>query len=483
MESRVLKTSIGSFLQMGLLSLSSLIITIALSRLLSVEEFGVFSLANALVFFMIIVFTGGIPSSMARFISLSQDGLYRHKVISNGFKILVPWILICSGLYLLFYQLIVTYFFNDYYFSGLGVIIFSIAIIEVARQLIEKLSHGISRMSVAAELSAYSSVFLVTLLMFAAWRYSSAEAVLIAKILALLLPIPWVVMKLATVFNQAVIEEKAVAVSSREIVLYGIPLSIVALAAYCFLQADLLFLGRYWDASYVGWYSICVFVYMRLTIVPRAIGNGLAPYLARVGYMPSSMAKLERGMIYALAFSTPVALFCAAEPENLLIIVFGEKYAPAAPIFMMLSLYFLMASLLAVLNPILDFSGKASARAVGVVLGGGVNIALDILWVPVYHMEGAAWATLIGYFVFFIIVMINVERKVIWHLFYSKKIRSLVFVCFLVALVTLVIKYFLSNYSYMLTLLTFVFLYPILLFVTKVFGLQDINEIKTFFSR
>ena len=70
MESRVLKTSIGSFLQMGLLSLSSLIITIALSRLLSVEEFGVFSLANALVFFMIIVFTVGIPQSMARFISL-----------------------------------------------------------------------------------------------------------------------------------------------------------------------------------------------------------------------------------------------------------------------------------------------------------------------------------------------------------------------------------------------------------------------------
>lgn len=462
---------------MGLLSFSSLIVTIVLSRLLTVEEFGVFSLVNALVFFLIIVFSGGIPASMARFIALSEDKMYRRDIVINGVKVLLPWLLICSGLYLISYRYILANVFNEYYFSGLGVIIFSLSVIEVARQLVEKLSHGVSRMSIAAELSAYSSFLLVGLLVTAAWSYASAEAVLIAKIFALLLPIPLVLKKLVRVFNHSIHEENAGSVRSGEIVRYGIPLSIVSLAAYCFLQADLLFLGRYWDVSYVGLYSICVFVYMRLTIVPRAIGNGLAPHLARIGYGQAGIAKLEQGMAYGLAFSLPVALFCAAESEAILILVFGEKYGPAAPVFMLLALYFLMASLLAVLNPILDFSGKASVRAVGVVLGGLVNIGLDILWIPVYHMQGAAWATLAGYSVFFLVVVCNLERGIVTSLARSDKIRRIVFVCIVMALIIAVIRNTIPDYSGVIVFAAFLLVYPLLLLMFKAYSFDEVKNL------
>ena len=467
MENRIIKTSIGSFLQMGLLSLSSLVITIFLSRLLTVEEFGIYSLVNALVFFLIIVFTGGIPSSMARFLSISEDRVSRNNVIAKGVKILLPWLLICSGLYFLFYE---------YYFSGLGVIIFLLVLVEVARQLIEKLSHGVSRISIAAELSAYSAALLIVMSIIAAWLYASAQAVLIAKYLALLLPIPLVLKKLVEVFQQSISTNDPVSVRSKEVISYGIPLSIVSLAAYCFLQADLLFLARYSSASSVGLYSICVFIYMRLTIIPRAIGNGLAPYLARTGYSQDGIAKLELGMSYALIFSVPVTLFFMAESDVFLTLVFGEKYSPVSPILRLLSLYFLMASLLAVLNPILDFSGKASIRAVGVVAGGLVNICLDFIWIPVYHFQGAAWATLAGYFVFFVIVTSNLERDVLKSLFRSDKIRRIIFVCLIMALIIAITKYFFPIYSAAMITASFILLYPLLLLFFNVLSIEKVKS-------
>lgn len=476
MENRIVKTSIGSFLQMGLLSLSSLVITIFLSRLLTVEEFGIYSLVNALVFFLIIVFTGGIPSSMARFLSITGDRVSRNNVITKGLKILLPWLLICSGLYFLFYKYFIVHIFNEYYFSGLGVIIFLLVLVEVARQLIEKLSHGVSRMSIAAELSAYSALLLIVMSVVAAWLYATAQAVLIAKYLALLLPIPLVLKKLVEVFQQSISTTDPVSVRSKEIISYGIPLSIVSLAAYCFLQADLIFLARYSDATSVGLYSICIFIYMRLTIFPRAIGNGLAPYLARTGYSQDGIAKLELGMSYALMFSVPVTLFFMAESDVFLTLVFGEKYSPVSPILSLLSLYFLMASLLAVLNPILDFSGKASVRAVGVVAGGLVNICLDFIWIPIYHFQGAAWATLAGYFVFFIVVTLNLEKKVLKSLFRSDKIRRIIFVCFIMALIIVVTKYFLPSYSAAMITASFILLYPLLLLFFNVFSIDEIKS-------
>lgn len=463
---------------MGFLTLSSLIVTVVLSRLLSSEEFGLFSLVNAIVFFLIIIFNGGIAASIARYIALSDDKVYRIKVIKKGLKVFSLYFLVYSGIYYACYEYVFAFFLEGYNIGKLAIIIFLLALLEVVRLFVEKISHGLSRMSVAAWMSGLTSVFFVVLLIAAVLHYKRAEEVLIAKAIALFLPLPLILIKLIRVIKKSPDSQAPVVPKTVDVARYGLPLTMVLLASYGFLQADLLFLGHYWGVSYVGLYSVCIFVYVRLAILPRAIGNGLAPHMARLSKNAAWFSYIEKGILLTLTFVIPVMLFCGAEGGALLKLIFGDKYSQAAPVFVLLSIYFLMMSLLAVVDPILDFSGKASVRAKGVILGSLVNVGLDMLWVPVHHMWGAAYATLIGYGVFFIVVALNLEKGCLAGIFNNRRIRRILFIFVLLLIIVVAIKFSIPIYSTILNIGVLSLFYPALLLFLKVYGIDELKQLK-----
>ena len=478
----IANTSVASFLQKGFLNVSSLIVTVVLSRLLTVSEFGLFSLVNAIVFFLVIIFSGGIQASMARFIALADDGQYRRDILYKGLSLLLPWILLCTGLYFLLYRFLIDAIFLESPLTELSLVVYGIALVEVVRLFVEKVSHGIGRLGIAAEQSAYSSLLLVVLLVLTAWLVSTAESVLWAKIIALSIPVPFALRKLMFLFREFISTDAPKVPSTKEIARYGLPLSLVSLAAFGFLQADLIFLGRYLDTVSIGLYSICVFTYVRLLLVPRALGNGLAPYMARINQEESWFAYFEKGVFYTLTFSIPVVIIGFFEGAEVLVFVFGEKYREAAGVFRLLSFYFLLSSLLGVVNPILDFSGQAGIRAIGVSLGCVINIILNILLIPIYGMDGAAYATMIGYLAFFIIVVSNIRKGAIIRLMHSRALLRLLLVFLILILLILVTAMLIPDYSTIAVLMFLLFVYPALLLTLKVYTLQDVmallNKVK-----
>ncbi len=477
MPNEIVKTSIASFLQKIFLNLSSFIITIVLSRMLTVSEFGIFSLVNAIIFFLIIFFSIGIQASMARFLSLSDDREYRHSVLAKGLGVLLPWVVLCTGIYLIFYAPIIDFIFPEGELKNFTLIIYAIALIEVVRLFIEKASHGISRLGIAAEQSAYTSLLLVLLLVSAAYIYSSAESVLYAKIIALALPIPFALTKLILEFKKSLNADAPHEPSTLTIVSYGIPLSLIFLADYGFLQLPLIFLGSYLDPSAVGLYSISILTYVRLLIVPRAIGNGLAPHMARMNHDQNWFSLLEKGVLFALIFSIPIVIIGCTEGGELLALIFGEKYREAKDIFLLLSLFYLMSSLLGVINPILDFSGRAKTRAFGVSVGSVINILLNILWIPKYGIYGAAIATLVGYFIFFIIVIVNLKSQAISAIILSRPIHKLLFLCSMLLVIFFIFRAIFPSISFLILLIILSLIYPILLICSGIVSKSDFRTI------
>ena len=135
-------------------------------------------------------------------------------------------------------------------------------------------------------------------------------------------------------------------------------------------------------------------------------------------------------------------------------------------------------SLLAVVDPILDFSGKASVRAKGVILGSLVNVGLDMLWVPVHHMWGAAYATLIGYGVFFIVVALNLEKGCLAGIFNNRRIRRILFIFVLLLIIVVAIKFSIPIYSTILNIGVLSLFYPALLLFLKVYGIDELKQLK-----
>jgi O-antigen/teichoic acid export membrane protein len=169
-------------------------------------------------------------------------------------------------------------------------------------------------------------------------------------------------------------------------------------------------LGYFGDASMVGMYAVSGFLFIRLTVLARAIGFGVGPLFAKENIGQEERGWfLLRGLKYAMIVTIPVAVYAMVNGEALIVFLFGKGYAGTGTIVALLSVHFLMSSILAVISPTLDFVGKAKIRAVAAFLGASVNIMMNILLIPEYGVAGAVIGTIIGYLVFSIIVLINIS--------------------------------------------------------------------------
>ena len=92
----------------------------------------------------------------------------------------------------------------------------------------------------------------------------------------------------------------------------------------------------------------------------------------------------------------PLSVFVAIFARDLLLVVCGEGFLDAVPALVVLMLCCLVLSLTNLLgNQILIPKGMEKRFTTAVTLGMGINIFLNLLWIPRFSVGGAAFATLI----------------------------------------------------------------------------------------
>ena len=92
----------------------------------------------------------------------------------------------------------------------------------------------------------------------------------------------------------------------------------------------------------------------------------------------------------------PLSVFVAIFARDLLLVVCGEGFLDAVPALVLLMLCCLVLSLTNLLgNQILIPKGMEKRFTTAVTLGMGINIFLNLLWIPRFSVGGAAFATLI----------------------------------------------------------------------------------------
>jgi len=204
-----------------------------------------------------------------------------------------------------------------------------------------------------------------------------------------------------------------------------------------FTTADVILIGYFMDNADVGVY--------RVTLNLAALGVFVALALQTVLYPRFSLwneegkhdliaASLRRAYTYSLMLAVP---FCAGGwllGDELLYYLFGEAFtAGTGALFILLTvsvvyvfLYLQMMTLNALNHP------KDSFRVTAVAVV--VNIALNVLLIPLLGIVGAALATLIsvalnailGYFVLGKYLVVNVEKMPLFHILVAAGVMSLV---------------------------------------------------------
>ena len=162
--------------------------------------------------------------------------------------------------------------------------------------------------------------------------------------------------------------------------------------------ADKIILGSLISQKAVGLYSSAYCFFAVLSIIPLAITTGFFPALSlehakennisRVIYLLEKMVKIL--LILGVAFAMLAVVFA----KTVLIATFGSKYNESVGVLTVLLLGIPIVFLAAAYTTSLLAFGKNKKWFVTVVIGGLTNVILNLIFIPLYGIYGAAIAIL-----------------------------------------------------------------------------------------
>ncbi len=210
----------------------------------------------------------------------------------------------------------------------------------------------------------------------------------------------------------------AVRVSFREIILHGIPINITALGQRLFRRGDILVVGALLGANAVGLYQAA---YTLSSGIKRLITpiNSLALF-----YMGRSAGKKREDMILrhyeaavqtGLCLSLPAYLIFIIMAKDILFYVFGPEYADAAVVLQILSIGFAAFTSIGPMGSLFNVLGKNWLRMWIMFTLSVVNILLNIVFVNMIGLSGAAISTATSFVLLNVIFHFLAKRWISTH--------------------------------------------------------------------
>ncbi len=187
----------------------------------------------------------------------------------------------------------------------------------------------------------------------------------------------------------------------REIMKASAPFMISSLLSTIFLNLDSICLGIMDTPESVGIYNAACRIYILFIGIISALYLAYAPVFSR-----SNKDDVKRVIkdfsktIHIIAF--PVSFMLLTFSKEIIITVYGIEYGQSATAMNILSLSLLFSFLsLIYLSPLL-FAGFERSYLLSVLAGNIINALLNILLIPVLSYNGAALASLVGNFTFYL---------------------------------------------------------------------------------
>lgn len=206
------------------------------------------------------------------------------------------------------------------------------------------------------------------------------------------------------------------------------------LAMVIYVNSDTTMLGLIKGDTEVGLYSVSVKIYNIIQTLVTAVQTVLIPQLA-IGYAnkdyPSINRLLRYGFNFMLVLGLPCLIGINIVAEGIVVILSGETYLGCV-----LSLRILTGALLASFmagylgNLIMLPAGKDKLSLISSCVSAILNIVLNLILIPYYGLNAAAFTTLVSMLVGFFIKLPFVDKNVSFS-YIKKDIWSPMVACIL----------------------------------------------------
>jgi len=214
----------------------------------------------------------------------------------------------------------------------------------------------------------------------------------------------------------AVIKEAPI-YHSREWLRGAMPLLFISGMAIITSRTDVIMLGMIKGADATGLYHVASRGAQFITLFLYSVNEALAPVIARL-YAKGDMEALQRVVTESiriiLMFALPVALAMIFFGHWFLLI-FGPDFVGSSNALAILSIGHLMDCAIGSVGLLLIMTGHGRESAIGMGIGAGVNIILNLLLIPKWGLEGAAIATTFSLILWNVVQSVLVYKRIGIH--------------------------------------------------------------------
>lgn len=218
--------------------------------------------------------------------------------------------------------------------------------------------------------------------------------------------------KLKLTFNKAM---------AKETFVLALPLMITSLQAVAFLYLDRIFIKHYMGDSSVGVYALGFILGQGLSMIHEAISQAILPKMyndMKTDY-EKSLAELEHfSYRYYLSLIAITAIIAALSPV-LVSLLSNDNYAEAATVMIFVMAGFMMGGFYKIPSLMLGFHKIVWFYPFLAFFSFGTNALLNWLLIPIYGLNGAAFASFSGFFlnslIIFLMSMKYFSNRFSWY--------------------------------------------------------------------
>ncbi len=378
-----------------LISLSSLILVPVLSKNLSIQDYGVWSLFIATVAFIPLLVNLGLPYSMLRFLAVEHDKkIIREEFYSITFVLLIMG-LITLFIMLLFSKQLALVLFNGN--TGITIILAVTVFVSIMISSFFTYFRTYQQMKIFSVLSLIQTYFMVFLVViFIQLDYKITGIVfgyLLAQILVAISALIFIIHQIG--FNIPKFKK------IRDYLSFGIPTVPSNLSTYTVDLSDRYVIGIILGTTYVGYYS-----------PGYTLGNIIAMFMAPFAFLlPSLLSSyydqnkleevnlhLQYSLKYFLLVAIPATFGLSLLSEPLLTLLSTAEIAKNGYLITpFVALSACLVGIYGIISQILALKKKTKIIGTMWIIAAVLNIILNIIFVPLYGIIAAAITTLIAY--------------------------------------------------------------------------------------
>ena len=183
------------------------------------------------------------------------------------------------------------------------------------------------------------------------------------------------------------------------------PFGIFVLGGMLYFQTDTVMLSILKNQTAVGLYQAPMRLILALDIFPSLLSTAMYPTISRtfINSKDETIAFVARSVKYLLLIGLPIALGMCLFSKHIILLVFGDQFIPSILLLIILSWIFPIRIFCHILGTTLLATNRQNIRALATGLSACLNIVLNLMFIPRYSYNGAAFASVMtsGFLAFF----------------------------------------------------------------------------------